>query len=143
MPNAILARLACTIVVLMIVTASTACLAESMSLDIDQLQWERGVLRPAYCEIPIKLGTPVASIKSVILKVKGTPKEGTMNLCNDGCDTFPCHQTLYAYFLDYRFINMWTPLKGPVSGYDFEIPLQYADCYPDCYHPCSGEEIAP
>ena len=56
MLSVILVRLTSAIVLLMIVAVSTiACLAESVSLDIDQLEWETGRLLPAYCEIPIKL----------------------------------------------------------------------------------------
>jgi len=142
MLSAILTRLAAIIVIMMIVAAATACLAESMSLDIDQLQWESGRLLPAYCEIPIKLDGPVASIQRVTLRVKGAPREGSMTLCNGGCDSFPCHQTLLAYFKGGRFINSWVPLEGSATGYDFEATLQYAECYPDCYHPCTGQDIS-
>lgn len=121
----------------------TTCLAASMSLDIDQIEWQRGQLLPAYCDISIELGANIAAIQSVTLNVKGVPKEGSMLICKGGCDNFSCYQTLHAYFLEYRHINSWTPLEGPATGYDFVAPLQFADCYPDCYHPCTGKEVAP
>ena len=142
MHKASLARLSFAIVAMTLLVAPQTCLAGSMSLDIDQLEWQRGQLLPAYCDIPIDLGASVAAIKSVTLKVTGTPKEGSMLLCKGGCDSFSCYQTLHAYFLDFRHINSWTPLEGPAAGYDFTAPLQFADCYPDCYHPCTGKDIA-
>lgn len=142
--NTALARLAYAAVVLMIVTASTACLAESVFLDLGQPEWEIGVMRPTYIDIDIDLGGPAASIQNVVIHVEGTPQEGTMILCKGGgCDSFSCYQTLLSYFLDERSIKSWVPLNGPIGSYDFEVPLQFADCYPDCYHPCSGQDIPP
>ena len=136
-----LAIMAMTLLVAPLVAPAT-CLAASMSLDIDQFEWQQGQLLPAYCDIPIELGTNVAAIQSVTLHVIGVPKEGSMLLCRGGCDSFSCYQTLHAYFLDYRYINSWIPLEGPAAGYDLVAPLQFADCYPDCFHPCTGKEAA-
>jgi len=139
-----LARLAFVVVALMIVTASTACLAESMSMDLGNPEWESGSLLPTYFDIDIDLGGPAASIKSLVIHVEGTPQEGTMILCKGGgCDSFSCYQTLLSFFLEDHSIKSWVPLQGPVGGYDFSVPLQFADCYPDCYHPCSGQDIPP
>ena len=144
MPRTSFARLACAVVAMMIVTAPNPCIAESMSLDLGNPEWENGIMRPAYIDIDIDLGGPAASIEDVVIHVEGTPQEGTMVLCKGGgCDSFSCYQTLLSYFLDDRSIKSWVPLQGPVGGYDFSVPLQFADCYPDCYHPCSGQDIPP
>lgn len=144
MHKASLARLSIAALAVTLLVAPHLCLAESMSLDIDQLVWQQGQLLPAYCDIPLELGTNVAVILGITLEVSGVPKEGTMTLCRGGCDSFPCHQTLHAYFPDHRFINTWIPLEGPSdTPYQYRIPLQYSDCYPDCVHTCTGKEVAP
>jgi hypothetical protein len=143
MHKASLARLSIAAMVMTLLVAQP-CLAESVSLDLDQLEWQRGQLLPAYCEVPLDLGTNVAVILGITLEVTGTAKEGTMVICKGGCDEFPCHQTLHAYFPDHRFINTWLPLEGPTgSRYEFLTPLQYSDCYPDCMHGCSGKDVEP
>jgi|GEM_PF-5228405 len=138
-----LARLSCALVAMTLLVVPQASLAETMSLDIVQPEWQRGQLLPAFCDIPLVLGSNVASITGVTLQVTGVPKEGLMTLCKGGCDEFPCHQTLHAYFLDDHDINSWTPLEGPDEGYDFTVAMMFADCYPDCYHPCTGKDVAP
>lgn len=143
MHKADLARLSCAITVMTLLITSAPCLAESMSLDLDPIVWQQGQVLPAFCDIPIELGTNMAAVTGITLEVTGVPKEGTMLLCKGGCDSFPCHQTLHAYFLDYRFINTWIPLEGPEAGYTFAAPMEFADCYPDCYHPCTGKDVAP
>jgi hypothetical protein len=144
MLQASLARLSIAALVMTLLVAPIFCFAESVSLDIDQLEWQRGQLLPAYCDIPLELGTNVAVILGITLEITGEPKEGTMVLCKGGCDEFPCHQTLHAFFPDHRFINTWISLDGPVdSQYDYRIPLQYSDCYPDCVHSCTGKDVAP
>jgi hypothetical protein len=134
-----LARLATVIVVLVSLFFSTPCLAATKALEIENMVWERGQLLPAYCEVPLDLGGPVASIQKITLNILGLPKEGSMVICKGGCDTFPCHQTLYAYFSDFRLINAWIPLEGPDTGYNFEIPMQYSDCFPDCINTCESK----
>jgi hypothetical protein len=143
MHKADLARLTCAVLVWTALFAPGSCPAESMSLDIDTIEWQRGGPLPTHCDIPLALGANVASVNGIVLKVIGVPREGSMLLCKGGCDSFPCHQTLHAYFLGYQFINSWTPLEGPAVGYEFLVPLEFADCYPDCYHPCTGKEVAP
>jgi hypothetical protein len=144
MHKASLARLSIAALAMTLLVIPQLSLAESVSLDIEQLEWQRGQLLPAYCDIPLELGTNVALILGITLEITGTPKEGTMVLCNGGCDEFPCHQTLHAYFPDHRFINTWISLEGPANTpYDYRIPLQYSDCYPDCVHSCTGKDIEP
>lgn len=139
MNQAFLARLASMVLLTVILAFSTAAIAETKSMEIENLEWNRGVLLPAYCEIPLDLGGPVASIQKVTLKVSGQPQEGSMVICKGGCDTFPCHQTLYSYFSDFRYINAWTPLEGPATGYSHEIVMQYSDCVPNCSQPCEAK----
>jgi len=135
-------RLASAVLMVVMLTAAAVCLAESKSMEIENLDWQTGQLLPTYCEIPIELGAPAASIQGITLKVMGQPKEGTMVLCKGGCDTFPCHQTLRAYFPEFRLINAWTPLESPDPSFEFLVPLQYSTCYPDCGHPCAGKDAA-
>lgn len=143
MHKAGLARLSFAVVVMTALVFSQSCLAESMSLDLDPLVWQQGQMLPAYCDIPLELGTNVAFVTGISLKVTGIPKEGTMLLCKGGCDSFPCHQTLHAYFLDFRHINTWIPLEGPETGFDITAAMEFADCYPDCFHPCTGKDVSP
>jgi len=143
MHKAGLARLSLAVVFLTSLVPHSPCLAESLSLDLGPIVWQQGLMLPAYCDIPLELDGSVASVKGITLQVTGVPREGTMFLCKGGCDSFPCFQTLHAYIMDYRYINAWIPLEGPADGYDFTVPLEYADCYPDCYHPCKGKEAVP
>jgi len=142
MHKASLARLSNALMVLTLLVASAPCLAETMSLEMDDIAWQHSLLLPNYCDVPLGVGTNVASIQGITLHVSGVPVEGSMMLCKGGCDYFPCFQTLHAYFLGYRFINSWIPLEGPATGYDFVAPMQFADCYPDCFHPCTGKDVA-
>ena len=144
MHKASLARLPIALAVMTMLMAPHFCLAESMSLDIDNPDWQRGQLLPAYCDIPLELGTNVAVIKEISLQITGEPREGTMVLCKGGCDSFPCHQTLHAFFPDHHTINAWVPLEGPdETPYEFTTAMQYSDCYPDCVHSCTGKEVSP
>ena len=62
MHEASLARLSCALVALTLLAAPFASLAETVTLVLHDIEWQRGQLLPAYCDVPVDLGSNVATI---------------------------------------------------------------------------------